>query len=299
MHRTGEARTSGDETTRGAATDAPLAERLRYPTERLALAVAIGTDLLLVALALALLTGHAPRIGSSRYVAQHLGWFRAIAIAALLAVPTTHLGRHLQLYGARGNGIRVSEDQFPELYAELQRLSRRLGVEPVPHLYVSASLSETSAAHTVLGDRAVIVLSASIFKGDWRKDLTPISFFIARALGSLLLGHTRWWVELFTTYTRSIPALRVPLLLAWTLSRDRCAAYAVPGSVRGLVHEAAGKHLAPDVDLAAFARQAARSRGLWRYFAGVRRKEPLVTTRARALFDTGFLDRPGTNARGR
>jgi hypothetical protein len=150
-------------------------------------------------------------------------------------------------------------------------------------------MREASSAHSILGGPNIVLLNANLFTANWKPDIEALSFLMARSLGALRLGHTKWWVELCTTYTRRIPALRTPLLMSWAFSRDRCAAYAVPAGLKGLLHESVGKHLAGQVDVRTFVQQAARARGMWRFLAGVVRKEPLVTTRARDLFEHGYF----------
>ena len=167
---------------------------------------------------------------------------------------------------------------------------RKLGIDEVPELYISRSVEWPAVAYSVFGGRSIIVLRAELFAKHWVESIDALAFVIAGALGSIRLGHTRWWVELLTGYARRVPGLRTPLLMKWAFSRDRCAAYAVPDGVRGLLLEAVGKDVGPDVDVAAFVRQAERAAGVWELVAALHQKSPELTVRARALYAAGLLD---------
>jgi len=273
-----------------AAPEGVLVEWLRCPGETAALALCIGSNLVIVAFGIAVVLAGSAWLDAHPLIEKRAAWLRAIVIAALVALPAAPIGRHIRAHAARTNGVRVGEDQFPELHARLLDVCRKLGIEDVPALYVSRTVEWPAVAYSVFGRRAVVVLKAELFAKDWVDRIDALAFVIAGALGSIRLGHTRWWVELLTDYARRVPGLRTPLLMKWTFSRDRCAAYAVPDGVRGLLLEAVGKDVAPDIDVAAFVRQAEKASGFWDLVAALQQKSPELTVRARALYAAGFLD---------
>lgn len=264
-------------------------EWLRCPGERTALAVCIASNLALVVVAWAVLLAGTEWLEAHPFFARHEEWIRALAIAAGLAVPVLPLSRHITLHVARNRGIRVGEGQFPELHEELVRACRKLNVPRVPELYLGRGIEGPAATYSTSRD-SIIVLNADLVPAHPKEGLDWLSFVVAGALGSLRLGHTRWWVALLTGYAGRIPGIAAPLLVKRTYSRDRCAAFAVPDGIRGLVVEAVGKDAVGSVSVAAFLEQSKDRPCVWDALGTLRQKSPPIAARARALYDAGFFD---------
>src|SRR5689334_7233939 len=210
-----------------------LVRFLRHPSEPLAFAACVIANVAVIAIASGLVLAGTEWLAAYPFVANRVQELRIITIAAVISFPATIIGRHVALHEARGNGVRVTAEAYPELHAELVRISRVLGVDPIPELYLGRVKGAPAAAHAVVGKPSCVVLDTdTIFDKEWREGSDWISFVLAGAIGSIRLGHTRWWVEIFTAYAKRIPGVRSPLLIAWTFSRDRCAAFAAPGAVR-------------------------------------------------------------------
>jgi hypothetical protein len=269
-----------------------LVEALRCPGERTILWLCIAANALLVALCFAVVLAGADWLAGHAFVAKHADWNRAVAIAAVVTVPLTPLFRRLNLHAARANGVRVGPQQFPELHEALLSASRKLGIAPAPELYVSRNAGAPAAAYSFRGRRSVIVLDADMFPEHWKDGLDWITFVMAGALGSICLGHTRWWVQLLTGPVQQVPALQTPLLIKWTYSRDRCAAFVFPAGVRGLLVQAVGKDAVREVEIPAFLAQTETASPALRSLAAILNKKPALTDRARALYDAGLLNPP-------
>jgi hypothetical protein len=267
-----------------------LARHLRHPSERRALALCILANLFVVAIAIGIVLSGTAWLSLHPRLAEHTHELRIVAIAAVIALPAAFVGRHFAYSEARANGVRATAEAYPELHAALVRISGVLGFERRPELYLGHVEGGPAMVHSMFGARPCVVLNAEmLFAKDWAADLPWISFVLASALGALLLGHTHWWIELFTAYARRIPGLRGPLLIAWTYSRDRCAAYAVPEGVRGLLVRVVGKNMVSNIDVASLINQP-ESRGLWARLSSLRQKAPHLVDRIAALADAGLLE---------
>jgi hypothetical protein len=266
-------------------------ESLRCPGETTALVLCIASNVVVLALAVAIVLAGSDWLETHPFIAKRADWVRAILLTALVALPAAPIGRHFRVHAARANGVRVGAEQFPALHDQLLRACRMLGLDDVPEVYVWTGIEGPSAAYAAKGGRSVIVLNAELFSKEWEEGIDWLTFALAGALGSIRLGHTRWWVELLTVYARRIPGLRTPMFLKWAYSRDRCAAFVAPAGIRGLLVEAVGKDVVPNVRLPAFLAQTEHVNGLWNQLAAIHRKGPLLTARVRALYDAGFFDR--------
>ncbi len=103
----------------------------------------------------------------------------------------------------KGNAVRVSESQFPDLHAQLLECSRKLEMEP-PEAYVMMSDGVLNALATKFLRRKYVVLYSSILdalKG--RPGSVP--FYFGHELAHIKRGHLDWGFLKF-------PGLFLPLL---------------------------------------------------------------------------------------
>jgi hypothetical protein len=265
--------------------------RLRCPGERAALAFCIGANFVFIAFSVAVILVGTDWLQAHPFVAKHVDVIRTALLGALVAIPATLVGQQVSIRAARGRGVRVGMEQFPELHEELVRACRKLGLAHVPVVYVTEGCEWPAVAHSATSRRSVILINASLVDTHWRENLDWLTFVIAGALGSLRLGHTRWWIELLTVYTRFVPWVRRPLRVKYVQSRDRCAAFLVPDGIRGLLVEAVGREALGSVAMAPFLRQTEEVGDVWDRIDTMREGRPPITQRARALYEAGFFDR--------
>lgn len=268
----------------------PLAEMLRHPYERRIYVacvvlnfVVLTLGVLAVAVTADVLEGH-PGLG------KVVGQLKYLVIAALVGLPLAPLTRHISLFTAKGNAVRIARDQFPEIHAVLDEQCRRLGMTDIPELYVTVTPEAMVSAYSAAGTPSCIVLSEEFFDPEWQKNLDAIAFGVGSGLGAIRLGHTRFLADLLTAYVLHVPLLRNPISLVRTYSRDRCAAFLVPDGVRGLAIHAAGKDVLAAMDVASFVEQAMSFRGIWATLSQLKHATPHVLFRVQSLYERGFFD---------
>jgi Zn-dependent protease with chaperone function len=155
----------------------------------------------------------------------------------------------------RGSSIKLGPNQMPELYGRVVELSRRIGLEKVPDVYLRQSGGLLNAFATRFGRAKFVVLFSELIHacGD---NLHALDFVIAHELGHLHRGHLnlRWLVG---------PALFIPFLgsaysraCEYTCDRYGFQASNDPNhSLDGLCILAAGPQFASAVNRKAFAAQ--------------------------------------------
>jgi hypothetical protein len=267
-------------------------EWLRCPGERTALALCIASNVFFVLLAWTVIIAGSDWLDAHPFVAKHSDWIRALAIAGVVALPVLPLSRHVVLHLVRGSGVRVGEAQLPELYEELLRACRKLGIDPIPELYISHRVEGPAEAYSAAGGRrgSIVVLNADLVPTNWKEGFDWLAFEMAGALGALRLGHTRFWVTLLTGYAGRVPGLGAPMRIKRAYSRDRCAAFVVPDGIRGLVVEAVGKDAVANVAIDEFVAQDKDCHGVWDSLGAFQLRTPPIPVRARALYDAGLFD---------
>jgi len=258
-------------------------ESLVHPKERTYFAIAILVSAL-VYLALVYLALVIP-------IAVFVVYLVYIAIGALIVLVT-----HGLLIGElRGNGVRVSERQFPEVHRLVERLSREMDLPAVPDVYVLQTGGVLNAFATRFLGRNFVVIYSDVLELAYQNGEPALGFVVAHELAHVKREHLfkRWLL---------FPAMFVPFLgTAYSRACEyTCdcfgAHYRPDGAYDGLRVLAAGKQLYAAVDVAELQAQAQRDRGFWVWFAEILSTHPHLSRRVAALSERGVVvpaaDRP-------
>lgn len=214
-----------------------------------------------------------------------VGTFGA-ALAALLLGFLIYLFTQSTLIGhIKGNGVELSERQFPELYAQFAECCDRLGIRSRPEVYILNGNGGLNAFATkFLGTEFVVLYSDVVDAMEQHTD--GVRFYIGHELGHLrmkhLSGHLLRW-----------PALWLPLLGAAysraresTCDRHGAACSSTPeNAARALAALAAGTRRWQSLDVAEYAHQAKQSSGFWMSFHELTAGYPWITKRVVRVLD--------------
>ena len=184
----------------------------------------------------------------------------------------------------KGNGVELTEEQFPDLYAQFAACCDRLQMTKRPQAYVLNGNGGLNAFATkFLGHQYVVLFSEVV---DAMKNHTDgVRFYIGHELGHLRMKHLskhflRWpilWLPLLgAAYSRARES---------TCDRHGLACSSSPeGAARALAALSAGSERWQDINLAAYRRQANDSSGFWMSFHELTAGYPWLTKRvARVL----------------
>ena len=268
-------------------------ESLRHPLEMrfFIFSVIVNAGLLILAIYLAT---HAPTwLESHPIVAENLKQVRALATGMALAPFALTFLRNARRSYVRGYSVALSREQMPEIYGILERHCAKIGLATPPGLFLTEKgISEISTAITARG-KDFIVLGTKVVEPNFDKVREVLNFTIARELGRIRLGHTKWFDELLVAYVVRIPGLRDPLEKVRVMSLDRYAAKLVPDGLPGLIVLASGRLMLHNVNIADYLAQLDTYQGkrAWRWIADLGKKEVPVMLRANALYKAGLFNR--------
>ncbi|HEX5338525.1 MAG TPA: M48 family metalloprotease [Gallionella sp.] len=185
----------------------------------------------------------------------------------------------------KGNGVELTEAQFPDLYAQFTACCDRLQIKTRPQAYILNGNGGLNAFATkFLGTQFVVLMSDVVDAMDKHAD--GVRFYIGHELGHLrmkhLSGHLLRW-----------PALWLPLIGAAysraresTCDRHGLACSGSPeGAVRSLAALSAGSARWERLDVTAYLRQADHSSGFWMSFHELLAGYPWLTKRAARVMD--------------
>ena len=187
----------------------------------------------------------------------------------------------LMLGHIRGNGIRVSDRQFPELMAMANRHARRLGME-TPDVFVLQSGGMLNAFATRFLGRNFVVLYSDVLALATQKGEKAVSFVVGHELGHVRRKH-------MTRRALIYPAMIFPFLgsaysRACEYTCDKVGNALEPeGGVDGLLVLAAGRDLYSQVNSAEYGGQRRTETGFFVRFAEIVSTHPNLTKRVAVL----------------
>jgi Zn-dependent protease with chaperone function len=213
------------------------------------------------------------------------GLVYAVFIAAFLLI-----AHALFLAHVKGNGVRVSERQLPELFARVKQAAATLGMQEVPQVYLLQQGGLLNAFATKLLSRKFVIILSDL--ADQCEDPRQLDFIVGHELGHFAAGHLAW--NAFLAPYRLFPLLGAAYSRAREYTCDRCG-HAVTGdfdaSKRALVVLAAGGKHAARVNLDAFIEQHSETGGFWMAIYELVSSHPYLCKRVAELKN---LEAPGS-----
>lgn len=190
------------------------------------------------------------------------------------------------LGGVRGNGVRVSEKQFPQLHRLTVAHAKRLQLKEVPAVYVLQSGGILNAFATRFSGRDFVIINSDVLELALDQGEAAVGFIVGHELAHLWRGHLRHrWL---TMPARILPYLGSAYSRACEYTCDRIGAACQPdGAITGLLVLAAGKQLHPHVDVREFAAQVQKDQGFFIKRAELMSSHPLLPKRVAALLKAG------------
>ena len=213
-------------------------------------------------------------------------------VYGLIGVAFSLVVHALFLAHVRGNALKVSERQLPDVHAAVVRSAQALGLAEVPEVYVSQAEGALNAFATKFLSRKFVIIYSDLIEAC--EDPRQLEFVIGHEVGHLAAGHLKWNAFLW-------PFMLVPLLgMAYSRAReytcDRCGLAVVNDlemSMRGLIVLAAGGRQATRADIGSFVEQRLETGRFWSAVAELGSTHPFLCKRVGALQE---LAQPGTLA---
>jgi Zn-dependent protease with chaperone function len=208
----------------------------------------------------------------------------------LLGLAVTIVAHALFLANVRGNAVRISQRQFPDLYARCREAAKHLGLAETPEVYVMQAGGALNAYATKFFSRKFVIIYSDLV--DECQDPRQVDFVIGHEMGHFAAGHLRW--NAFLWPFMLVPWFGAAYLRAREYTSDRCG-HSVVGdvesSMRGLIVLAAGGKHAAQADIRAFMDQRRESGQFWSAVLELVSSHPYLCKRVAALQE---LHQPGS-----
>jgi len=184
----------------------------------------------------------------------------------------------------KGNAIKLSKDQFPDIYKVVQLQAEQLGLKSVPSVYILQSGGMLNAfAARFLGSNYVVLYS-EIVEAAYQQDKSMLDFIIGHELGHIKRRHMQKNLLLMPSYL--IPFLGSAYSRACEYTCDAIGYALCPTGVQsGLLVLASGKTIYRKVNLREYLRQDTTEDGFWKWFAEKVSTHPNLTKRLGKFVD--------------
>lgn len=243
--------------------------RLVHRNEKVYFAISVVISLALYLVLASIIVGGSAAAGT---VLTYL----IFGIVAYFILHGLHLGH------VRGNGIRVSSTQFPQLHAMAEQHSRRLGIEESPAIFVLQSGGVLNAFATRFLGRNFVIIYSDVLALATQKGEKAVSFILGHELGHVQRKH-------MTRRALLYPAMIFPFLgsaysRACEYTCDRYGNALEPeGGVDGLLVLAAGRDLYTQVNSTEYMKQRDTETGFFVQYAEIISTHPNLPKRVAAL----------------
>jgi Zn-dependent protease with chaperone function len=177
----------------------------------------------------------------------------------------------------RGNAVKVSGFQFPDIHQIVNRHSKMLDLKRIPDVYILQSGGILNAfASRFMGNNYIIINSDVVDAAEQDKHL--LSFIIGHELGHIKRNHMLKNLLLFPSWI--VPFLGSAYSRACEYTCDSIGYSLSPiGSDNGLLLLAAGKTVYQKVNAAEYISQRYNESGFWTWFAEKVSSHPNLTKR--------------------
>jgi Zn-dependent protease with chaperone function len=215
--------------------------------------------------------------------------FTIVGILYILGILLVSFFVHgLMIGNIKNNGVKLTEKQFPKIYARVVELCRRMEIPSVPEIYIMESGGALNAFASRFFGKNFVVLYSDIVELEYDNGSDELDFVIAHELAHIKRKH-------ITKNMLILPALWTPLGNAYSraceFTCDRMAA-AYTGkpenAVRGLTILAAGKKLYQNVDTSAYLSNYEQDQGFFTWLDHILSSHPPLPLRIKEILKLGI-----------
>lgn len=208
-----------------------------------------------------------------------------VGIAIALIIFAFMLFANAMMLGSiRGNGVRIHERQFPDVYERVQILSKEMELKKVPEVFVIQSEGALNAFATRFFGRDMVVLYSEVFELAREQGQAELDFIIAHELAHVKRRHV--WKNLLIVPAGFIPFLSQAYSRSCEYTCDRHAAFAIQNAAaakRALTLLGIGKKMYTEVNEEAYREQISTESNGIVWLSEVLSSHPLLPKRIQAI----------------
>ncbi|MGB2991973.1 MAG: M48 family metallopeptidase [Paenisporosarcina sp.] len=190
----------------------------------------------------------------------------------------------IMLGSIRGNGIRLQQNQFPDVYERVVTLSNEMGLKRVPEVFIVQSEGALNAFATRFLGRDMVVIYSEVFELARQGGAAELDFIIAHELSHIKRRHV--WKNILLVPASFIPFLSQAYSRSCEYTCDREAAYYTQDGIaakRALTILGSGKDLYLEVNEQAYLEQIKSESNVAVWLSEILSSHPLLPKRIQSV----------------
>lgn len=188
--------------------------------------------------------------------------------------------------GYRSMSIRITKENFPEIYEIAKEYAIKLGMKEVPAVYLVQKNGVLNAFASFIPFKQYIELYADLVEVAYRehKDMDTLRFIIAHEIAHIYYAHAKLYYNYFILFANMVPILPMIASRAREYSCDRLG-QKLSGSdgIDAMMTLTAGIHLYKQVDKENYIENAKSVKGLFVWCYNLASSHPVTSKRVLAL----------------
>lgn len=186
----------------------------------------------------------------------------------------------------KANAIRITENNFPEVYDIIVQQAKQLGMKKVPEVYIAQGGGVLNAFSSFILCRQYIVIHAEVFEVAYREhhDMDVLRFIIAHEMGHIYYRHATLGYNLPILFAQIVPILGTSASRAREYSCDRLA-QRITGTdgIDSMMMLMVDRHLYKQVNVEDYLKTAAEQHGFFLWLSNLLADHPVACKRIPAL----------------
>lgn len=190
----------------------------------------------------------------------------------------------IMLGSIRGNGIRLQQNQFPDVYERVVTLSNAMGLKRVPEVFIVQSEGALNAFATRFLGRDMVVIYSEVFELARQGGAAELDFIIAHELSHIKRRHV--WKNILLVPASFIPFLSQAYSRSCEYTCDREAAYYTQDGIaakRALTILGSGKDLYLEVNEQAYLEQIKSESNVAVWLSEILSSHPILPKRIQSV----------------
>jgi Zn-dependent protease with chaperone function len=164
----------------------------------------------------------------------------------------------------RGNSIRVTRDQFPEIYKIIEEQAKRLKIKTLPEIYIANG--HFNAFVTRFSRANILLLFSEVIETALTGDYDVLKYVTAHELGHIKQMHLTKRKYLFPS--RIIPFLELAYSRGCEYTCDRIGyRFSPKGSAEGILIMTTGKEIHSKFNMALHIKNSVENEGFWTWLS--------------------------------
>lgn len=209
-----------------------------------------------------------------------------LLITGLIVLIVFPFGVNLYYAKYKSRAIKITENNFPEVYYNISEYSNKLGLKKTPEAFLIQQNGVMNAFSAFIINKQYIEIDSDLFEIAYREynDLESVNFIIAHELAHIKYKHATFSYNLFILFSTLIPIIGTTASRAREYSCDRLAQKVTGHSgVEAMFSLFAGKHLYKKIDVYDYIENSKDIKGFFVWCTNLVSSHPILPKRIRAL----------------